>query len=300
MNLNHLRVFFHVAATASFSRAAERLGVSQPNVSAQVKRLEEALGIALVEQVGRELHLTPAGATLSDYAQRIFHLAAQAEVAMADLHGLRCGHLTVGASTVPGAYLLPRVAAAFRQEHPGVGLSLWIDNTRTVADRLARGELDLAVVGEAVAGHPDLSLEPLFHDFLVVVAAPGHPLTQGGPLAPADLVRHPLILREAGSSTRQVLEDRLRALGLAVTAALEVRSNEAVKQAVAAGLGPGVTSRLAAAWELADGRLAAVPVTGVDLRRTFCLARPRDRRLSPAAAAFVHHLEQAAVSTDFC
>lgn len=290
MNLNHLRVFFHVASTRSFSRAAERLQVSQPNVSAQIRRLEASLGVPLVEQVGRDLHLTGAGETLYEYAQRIFHLAARAEAAMADLQNLQRGHVAVGASTVPGAYLLPPVLGAFRREFPGVGVSLWIDNTRAVAARLARAELDLAVVGEDSTDQPELTFERLCPDELVVVAAPGHPLAGGGPLTPADLARQPLLLREPGSSTRRVLEQRLGALGIAVTAAMELRANEAIKHGAAAGLGLGVISRLAAAWELADGRLVALPVEGLELRRNFYLARAAERRPGPAAAALADRL----------
>ncbi len=297
LNLNHLRVFYYVAAGASFSRAAEQLGVSQPNVSMQVRKLEQTLGVPLVEQVGRALQLTQPGELLYDYARRIFHLTALAEEAMADLKGLHSGQVTLGASTIPGTYLLPPVLGAFRQVHPGIRVRLWIGNTREVEARLAQAELDLAVVGEDSTGHPELDLEPVCRDCLAVIAAPGEPLAAGAPVAPAELGRHPLILREPGSSTREVAEDRLRALGIPVEPVMELAGNDAIKQAVAAGLGWGIISRMAVDWELAAGRLALVRVIGLHMARSFYLAGYPGRRLSPAAAAFRDFLRQTPLPT---
>lgn len=292
MNLYHLRAFFHVAATGSFSRAAERLGVSQPNISMQVRKLEGAVGLALVESAGRELQLTPAGELLYDYARRIFHLVEQAAGALGDLQALRRGHLVVGASTIPGAYLLPAAIADLRSRYPGVTVQLEIANTRRTEERLAKGEVDLAVLGESALDVPDLIREPLVQDTLVLVAPPGHPLAGGQPLPATQLPAVPLILREPGSSTREVLEQRLAALGLRVAPALELGSNEAVKQAVAAGLGLGVLSRFTVAWELAAGRLAEVPLTGVTLDRFLYLCRSVSRQSAPLVTAMADLLKR--------
>lgn len=291
MNMHHLRVFFHVADLGSFSRAAERLGVSQPNVSTQVRRLEEELALPLVEQGGRGLHLTHAGAVLLGYARRILQLEREAEQTLADLQSLRTGLVSLGASTVPGAYLLPPALAALRQRYPGVQAQVQIANSGAVAARVLGGDLDFAILGPDAGSLPQLVLAPLCRDRLVIVADPEHPLaTSGDPVTPAMLAEYPFVVREPGSSTRQVLLDRLAAAKATVRPALEVGSNEALKESVAAGLGLGAISRLAVTWELKTGRLREVPLAGLELGRTFCVARHRDRRLSKAGQALLDAL----------
>ena len=255
----------------------------------QVRKLEEALGVSLVQQVGRQLYLTEGGQILAEYAARIFNLVRESEVALAEVQGLRRGHVTVGASSTPGAYVLPPLIARFRQEHPGIDVELTLANSHTVLDRLQRGELDFGVIGEVPLAGSELPLEfdLLVPDDLTVIVPPDHPFALKGSVGVSSFAEEPLVMRERGSSQRQVLEARLQELGLHPRVALELGSTEAVKHAVAAGLGAGVLSCFSVAWELAAGRLVAVAMPELDLHRNLYVVRHRDRRLTRAATALV-------------
>jgi DNA-binding transcriptional LysR family regulator len=275
LNLHHLQLLRTVAATQSYSRAAERLGISQPAVSIQIKKLEESIGLPLVVTRGRNLGLTEAGLSLMAYADRILRLHDEALAAMEEYKGMRRGRIRVAASSTPGAYLLPHAVAAFRREHAEAAVAMEVSNTRTALQLVSEGLADLAVVGEAAPDEADnLTLEPLLDDCLTVVVAPGHPWAGRSALTITELLAEPLILREEGSNTRAVLDRRLaEATGRRAAVALQLGSTEAVKEAVAAGLGAAVLSGLAIRADVASGRLVPIPVEGLDLCRTLHLAR---------------------------
>ena len=285
VNLNHLAIFHAVAETGSMTLGAERLDISQPAVSKQVRELERALGVALFDRVGRRVHLSPAGEVLADHARRLFALAREAEEAMADVRAVRRGRLVIGASTTIGTYLLPGVAAEFWRRHPGVELLIQIENTEQVHRRLAGHELDLGLTEGLVEGE-GLAAEVFHQDELVMIAAPGHPLA-GRRRVPLSAVREePFILREPGSGTRAVEEQALARLKLPVRAAMALGSTEAIKRVVAAGVGLAVVSRLAVGAECAAGALAVLPVAGLRIARPLHLVRRRGRRDGPALQAF--------------
>lgn len=290
MNLHHLKVFHTVAHTQNFSHAAQRLFISQPAVSVQVRRLEEALGVPLVEVYGRRAHLTEAGARLREYADQIFRLEAEATEAMAEFVDPNRGSIRVGASTTPGTYLLPQAMAAFRRQYPGVQVGLELGNTRAIEEKLLTNDLDVGVVGEDMTGEGGLVLEPWVVDRMVVIAPPDHGLRHS-PVSPRQLSGEPFVLREPGSSTREVFMAEMQALGLAVTGGLELSNTEAVKEAVAAGLGLAVVSELAVATDLQVGRLAVLAVPALRLERSFHLVRHKSKRLSLAGAAFLGFLQ---------
>jgi LysR family transcriptional regulator, low CO2-responsive transcriptional regulator len=292
LNLHHLHLLRTVAEEASVSRAAERLGISQPAVSMQLKKLEESVGVPLVETRGRSVALTVPGRSLADYAERLLRLSREAEEAMEDYRTLRRGRLRIAASSTPGAYLLPATLAAFGRTHPDVSVSLEVSNTRHALGLVAGGLADLAVVGEADPQEFDVRLTPLCEDRLTVVVAPSHPWAQRRQVTGAELAAEPLILREEGSNTRAVLDRRLGALGLRPRVGLELGSTEAVKEAVAAGLGAAVISGLAVRWDLASGRMTAVAAEGLDLVRRLFLADPAaPHTTQPLAARFAAHLQ---------
>lgn len=289
MNLHQLRIFVTVAKRGSFSRAAEELHISQPSASIQVADLERALGVDLFEQVGRQIHLTEAGRVLEDYARRILDLAEEARTAVSETTGLRRGHLAIGASPTPGTYLLPRIIAAFQESYPQISVSLHIAVTPEVGERLTRHELDLAVVGGTI--HiPGLQAERFLDDEIVLVAAPTHPLAAAGSTRAIALRDHRVILPERGSDTRGAVDEALSAAGHAVSPAMELAGNEAIKEAVAAGLGAALLSRLAARTEVAAGRLVVIPISDLIIQRHFSLVYLKDRRLSQAVHAFIDML----------
>lgn len=290
LNLHQLKIFQTVVAAGSHSRAADRLGISQPAVSMQLARLEEALGVKLFSQQGRQITLTEPGETLARYADRLFGLHDEALQAMEDIKQLRRGRLRLAASSTPGAYLLPALVAAFRRERPGVELTLRISNTRQAVQRVADGTADVAAVGEPPADGPDLEYLPLCPDRLTLVVAPGHPWAARASVSAEELVAEPLILREPGSSTREVLDRRLADLGQRARPGLELSSTEAVREAAAAGLGPAVLSRWAVRTDLQAGRLRSLEIESLSLERMLHLALVRGGDRSPLLQAFLEHL----------
>jgi len=285
VNLHQLRIFTTVARLGSFSRAAEELSISQPSVSIQVADLERSLGVDLFEKLGKRIYLTEAGRILDEYARKMLGLAEEAQIALEDIKGLHRGRLMVGATTTPGTYILPRVIAAFQERHPQVAVVLEITNTKRVQERLLRNELDLGVVGWDVTAQ-GLRVEPLLDDELVLVASPSHPLVTAGIAHAKGLRDHRLILRERGSGTREALEAALREAGVAIAPSMELGTGEAVKEAVVAGLGVTIISRLAVAGDARAGRLVIVPMPDLAIRRRLSLVYHRDKRLSQAMNTF--------------
>ena len=285
MNLNHLAIFHAVAQAGSMTLGAERLDISQPAVSKQVRELERALCVPLFDRIGRRVRLSRAGELLADYARRLFALAHDAEEAMADVRAVRRGRLVIGASTTIGTYLLPGVLAEFRRRHPGVELLVQVENTEQVHRRLAGHELDLGLT-EGLVEDEEFEAEVFHQDELVLIAAPGHRLA-GQPRVPLSAVREePFILREPGSGTRAVEERALARLKLPVRAVMALGSTEAIKRVVAEGVGLAIVSRLAVGVECAAGTLAVLPVAALRLARPLRLVRRRGRRDGPALQAF--------------
>ena len=290
LDLHKLRIFAAVAEHEHYSRAAELLQLSQPSVSVHVHDLEHSLGLQLFEKVGRGIRLTDDGRLVKSYARRILAAVGELDEALADRRGLRSGELRLGASTTIGEYLLPAILGAFRKRYPGVQLVVEIGNTERIADRVCRGELHLALVGETLAD-PDLEFESYLTDEIVLIVPPDHPWA-GRELALTSLAGQPIILRERGSATRDVIEQALARVGIQVEAALELGGTEAIKGAVIAGLGVAFVSTCALAQELAHDRLVAVVVDGLEIRRQFQIARRRGRRLSTLELTFVAMLRE--------
>jgi DNA-binding transcriptional LysR family regulator len=199
---------------------------------------------------------------------------------MEGLRGGECGRLVVGASSTPGTYLLPPRLGAFRREHPGVELSLEIGDTHEVLERVLDGRLDLGVVGETQF-ETSLEAERFGSDHLVLILSPGHPLGAKSELTPEDLADEPFVLREKGSSTREVLERALEHHGITPRVVMELGNPEAIKKSVAAGLGISFVSEHAVELEVRAGVLAARRVRGLDASRGIFLVRRRSLRPAP-------------------
>lgn len=291
LDLHKFRVFAAVAEEEHFTRAATELAISQPAVSSHVHDLERALGAALFERAGRGARLTDAGRLVQGFARRLLAMAVELDEAIDDLRGLRAGQLRLGASTTIGDYLLPAVLGAFCGKFPSIGVVVEIGNTGFIADRLRHGELHLGLIGEAFAD-TELECEPFCDDRLVLVVAPGHRWA-GREISPETLAEEPLIAREPRSATRHVTEAQLAAAGVPWTAGLQLGGTEAIKGAVAAGLGIAFLSACAVAQDVLTGRLAAATLAGVTMRRQFQVARRRGQQLNPAEAAFLPVLRAA-------
>jgi DNA-binding transcriptional LysR family regulator len=285
MNLNHLAVFHAVAQTGSMTLGAERLDVSQPAVSKQVRELERAFGVHLFDRVGRRVRLSQAGQLLADYARLLFALTREAEEAVADLRAIGRGKLVIGASTTIGTYLLPSVVAEFWRRHPKIELLVEIENTELIHRRLAAHELDVGLI-EGIVEDEDLEATVLCCDELVVIASAGHRLAGKTRVSLSALQEEVFIMREPGSGTRAVEERALERLKLPVRVAMALGSTEAIKRVVSEGVGLAVVSRLSVQSEVAAGSLAVLPVAGLHIERPLYLVRRKGRRDGPALQAF--------------
>ena len=290
VTLRQLRTFKAVADLSSFSLAAQRLKLSQPSVSYQVKELEEALGLPLLDRFGKHVSLTEAGTLVYSYARKMLDTLDEAAIAVEEMRGIQRGTLRVGASTTVGIYLLPAALGAFKKLHPGLVISLEIGTRARVQQQVLANELDLAVVGPAMKD-PDLAILPFLTDELVVVAPSGHALAGRRGLGLKDLEAQPFVMREAASGSRWSLEKAARKAGAHLNVAMELGSNGAIKHAVESGLGLAVLSRYACALELSSGRLVELDVKGFPIRRDWHIVHLRRRRLPASVKAFIEFLK---------
>lgn len=284
ITLRQLGVFEAVARHLSYTRAAELLHLTQPAVSMQVRQLEEAVGLELFEKVGRRVQLTEAGRELYHYSQAISQQLQEAEEVLESLKGLNQGRIKVAvASTVN--YFAPRLLAAFHRRYPGIALHLDVTNREALVLMLEDNEADLVLMGLPPEGL-DLEFEPFMDNPLVVIAPPGHPLAAESWIPLPRIAQEVFVMREPGSGTRQALERFFADQGLSLRRGMEMTRNEAIKQAVRAGLGLSVVSRHTIELELETGRLLVLPVEGFPLPRRWFLVYRKGKRLSPAAEAF--------------
>ena len=296
MDIRKLDVFCKVVELKSFTRAARAVLLSQPTVSDHVRQLEEELGQKLVDRLGREAEPTPAGRLLYDYASRILRLQQETLEALARFGGRLSGETTIGASTIPATYILPALVGTFRAAHPEVTVSVRISGSHEIARKVLAGEYDLGLVG-AMWNERGLDWTELFTDTLVLVARPDHPLAGRGPVTLDDLCGQDYVGREPGSGTRKVVGALLEAAGRRETDLHQVAlfgANEAVREAVKAGVGVSMLSRRSVAADLAAGTLVEIFLVGVSGERPFYLLRRKNRQLPPSAAALAEHLVAAA------
>lgn len=296
MNLHKLTVFREVVEHGGFTAAAEALLISQPLVSAHVKDLEGYYGVRLFDRTNRKVRLTEAGRILDSYARQILTTSSEAKNALDEYKGLRQGELVLGASTTPGAYLLPVILGDFHREFPGIKLDMLVHGSRQVGEWVAEGRVELGVIGQE-PDLPGLESEPLADDELVVIAAPSHPLAHAERVTVEDLTTADFISREPGSGTRATADAAVRALGSELIPFMELGSISAIKGAVAAGLGVSMLSSCAVEEELRFGTLVAVAVSGLKARRTFHLIRRKGRWISPAALRLLEMLRERGAST---
>lgn len=291
MDLRQLLTLRTVVDKGSFSHAADELGISQPAVSFQVRALEDRIGERLLDRSGRKVTLTDAGRVVDAHARRMLALEHEMLSEVAGLSDHLSGPLLLGSSTGPGELLLPHLLGGFKRDNPDVDVSLVVQDTQTVCDRVLDDEIELGVVG-AARPHRGLVFEPFVRDELVVICPPDHPVAAAGRIDLADLAAQPIILQQRGSGVRAVLEAAFRAAGIRMRdleVTLELGLQQSVRAAVLDGLGITVISRLAVERDVAEGRLAAVPVDGAVLARDFSLVRHAGRTPSRVSEGFVEY-----------
>ena len=289
LTLRQLQIFVAVARAGSTMAAAERIALSQSATSAALNELESLLGGKLFNRVGRRLVLNEHGRSMLPQARAALAAAQDIESEFGSEGGSPAPHLLVAASTTIGNYVLPRIIAAYRRRERAARIEVEIGNTQRVARAVAEFEADLGFI-EGPSPEPDLKMVPWMEDELVVVASPRHALAGASRKVPlAALAEATWLLREEGSGTREVVERALLPHLHRLRTEVELGSAEAIKQAVAEGLGITCLSRHAVADQLALGRLVALRTALPRLRRTFYLVHHVRRYVSPTLAAFIAH-----------
>lgn len=292
MDIRRLEALCKVVEFKSFTKAAEALSLSQPTVSEHLRSLEEIVGERLVDRLGREVLPTPAGKVFYQYARNIIRLRDEAIEALGQFKSRLSGRLVLGASTMPGTYILPRVVGAFKVAHPAIRITLKIAGTALIAEGVLEGDLEAGLVG-STWNDRRLSLEEVFSDEMVLAVHPEHPWSKKGGISVDEIAGEPFILREEGSGTRIVMmrileEHGFDTAGLNVVA--EMGSAESVRQGIKSRIGVSILSREAVAEDLQHKTLCTAPITGVRFVRPIYLIQRKNRQKSPLCSAFLDFL----------
>ncbi len=284
LTLRQFRVFEAVARNLSFSRAAEELHLSQPAVSMQIKGIETILGLPLTEQLGKKIFLTEAGREVLHASRAITARLDDLQANLAQLQGIDSGRLNLAVTSTVNA-VATGILVRFRGRHPGVAIHLGVSNRESVLEQLAANRIDIAIMGQVPDGL-ELEATGFMDNPLVAVAPPDHPLAQKKKVSLRELATESFLVREAGSGTRAAMTRFFAEKGLELASSMEMSSNEAIKQAVQAGLGLAILSLQTLEMELALKRLAVLEVEGFPIMRHWYVVHRTDKRLSPAAQAF--------------
>ncbi|CAG0949362.1 HTH-type transcriptional activator CmpR [Burkholderiales bacterium] len=285
VTIRQLQIFAAAAAHASFARTSEQLHLTQAAVSLQIKQLEELAGIELFERRGRAMLLTEAGEHLLRYARQILDALRDADEAISAIKGLRGGRISVGAVST-AKYFAPALIARFQRRHPGVRVTLSVNNREVIVRELERNEIDVAIMGTPPPRIETASV-PIADHPLVVIAPPDHPRASERRIPLDALVGERFLVREQGSGTRSSMERFFALRHFEPRIDSVMNSNETIKQAVMAGMGLALISRHTIGLELATGRLVELDVSGLPLMRRWYVVQRAGRFVSPAAAAFV-------------
>ncbi|MFO7594310.1 MAG: LysR substrate-binding domain-containing protein [Pseudomonadota bacterium] len=288
LTLHQLAIFAVLARHQNMTRAAAELHMSTPALSIQIKQMAESLGVPLHEQIGRRLYLTAAGRRVEAAARDVLQRLDELGVELAELEGLERGSLKLAIITT-AKYFVPRLLGEFCRRHPGIEVALEVSNRDQCLSRLRRNLDDLYIMGQAPEGL-DVEAVPFMQNPLVVIAPAEHPLAEERNIPPARLANEPFIMREQGSGTRLAAERFFEEQGVKVKTRMTLGSNEAVKQAVAGGLGLAILSQHTLTLDESSGAFAVLDVKGFPLLRQWYAVYPKGKRVSAVTRAFIEHI----------
>jgi len=284
LTLRQIEVFNAVARFKNYTRAAETLHMSQPAVSMQIRQLEDNVGLPLFEQVGKTIHLTDAGRYMYDYGRSLSDLLAEAEEVFEAIKGVERGSLHISVATT-ASHFATRLLAEFNKQHTGITISLDITNRETLQKQLENNEPDLVIMGQPPEG-VDVEADAFMENPLVMIAPAGHALSEQRNIPLAAIENESFVVRERGSGTRVAIERFFARHKIQFNTGIEMTSNEAIKQAVEAGLGLGIVSIHTLELELETGRLQILDVLDFPIVRHWYIMQRKGKRLSPAAIEF--------------
>jgi DNA-binding transcriptional LysR family regulator len=295
LDLYKLEIFYWVAELKSFSQAAELLSLSQPTISAHVQELERAVGGKLFYRISGKVSFTPLGQMLADRAKNLLTFKRETVAAVEQFQGTLTGELWVGGSNIPGEYLLPQKLGAFVKKYPGIKPILRIRDSAGIVEDILDGKVELGFVGYK-GDDARLTFEKVWKDEMVLAVPKGHPWSRRKSIQLKELRTEKFIARERGSGTldsvRQLLSKSRVPADELLNVSMELGSTEAIKEALKAGFGVSILSRISIRHELAERRLVAVPIRGLTMERDFYQIHHRRRPLHPIAQAFRDFLKQ--------
>lgn len=292
MDLWQLKIFCKVVELKSFSKAGAAVYLSQPTVSSHIKDLEGGVGCRLIDRLPKEVLPTRAGEILYEYAQKLLSLRDEAETALAEFQGAIKGRLTVGGSTIPGVYILPRIIGMYTREYPEVRISLVMGDTGNIIDRILSGEVELGIVG-ALSEDGGIEQEVLLEDDMRLIVPATHRWSKRAQVTLDDLRKEPFIIRESGSGTLKSIQRRFEQKGFSVRnlkVSAEMGSTEAVLQAIKSGAGVSILSMLTVSEDIRANRLKALKIRGLNLQQRFYLTRLKKRTPSPLCRNFFEYI----------
>jgi DNA-binding transcriptional LysR family regulator len=295
---NKVETFLYAAESLSFSEAAKQLHMSQPSVSHQVKKLEQELGVTLFDRSGAGLRLTEAGRILLPWARRLLHDTRNIQEMMSSLEQEVVGELLIACSTTSGKYILPQLAARFRQRYPGIQISIPACASERVTLNLLEGKAHLGVISREVYD-PDVEVQEFFHDRISLIVPASHRWARRKSIDSSELLEEPIIMRERTSGTRRVALEELAKHDISLEDLkifMELGNAEAIARTVEAGYGVGFVSILAASYPLERGSVIDIPVDGLTFERTIYMVRKNlgePNRARDAFWSFVHAPENA-------
>jgi DNA-binding transcriptional LysR family regulator len=288
--LPQLSVFEAVARHGNFTRAAEELFMAQPTVSVHIKKLSETIGLPLFEQVGRKVYLTEAGEHLHTACRDMFEILGRTEEGFTDMRGLKAGRLRLAVSTT-GKYFVPRLLAGYIDANPGIDVTMHVHNRQTLIERLAANQDDLFVFANPPA-EPDVVTQAILPNPLVAFAAANHPLAQQKAIPFARFAAEPLLIREAGSGTRMTTLACYDKHGVEPRIRMELGSNEAIKQAILAGLGVSIMSRYTLGLDTDPRDLVTLDVEGLPLDGQWFFVYPVGKQPSLVVRSFMEFVRE--------
>lgn len=294
MEIRKLEVFCKVVELKSFTKAAEKILLSQPTVSEHIRSLENELGQKVINRLGKEVETTPVGDILYKYALNIIQTRQEALQAVAQYSGRMGGKIKMGCGTIPGTYVLPELISSFHSLHPSVKAIMKITSSQIIAEKVLEGELEFGVVG-ARWKENKLTWTRMFADTLILAVHPNHPLAGKNEISLQIVLQSSFILRELESGTRKVFANILEKEGFSesdLEVVAEIGSTAAVKEAVKAGVGVSILSKRAVLDDLDRGKLTALSIKKHDMQRPFYLVKRKNRELSPVATAFVDYIRE--------
>jgi DNA-binding transcriptional LysR family regulator len=295
IDFRHLETFCRVAHLKSFSKAADDLFLTQPTVSGHILSLEQSLALRLFDRTSREVHLTKAGEVFLKYASKILSFRKELLNALSEFSQGIKGDLSLGASTIPGEYLVPKLMSDFKKEHPHFIIRLKIADTKEIVQHVLQDSVEFGIIG-AKLNHPSLHFEKYEEDEIVVVAPSDHPLTRKKRVNIDELSKEPWIIREEGSGTQMAVEKALRKKGKSLKqfhVVMEMGSTSSVKEGVKAKLGLAFLSKRAAEEELSQRSLSQIDVEEIEpISRQIYLVTHRGRTLSPLGMEFLRFLKR--------